>query len=133
MNKKILISIIAFTFLLAFIHFSYATDIVMDLNSNSNQSAEENSTVDNNTNTIANTSVDNTVSDDTQQADTDNTIYSSNQSTTDDTQAPITSTVTTEELEDSGELSISNMINIILIVVGIVLILLGIAIIIRLK
>ena len=40
---------------------------------------------------------------------------------------------TTTDYEDSSELTISNMINIILIVVGVVLVLLGIAIIIKLK
>jgi len=42
-------------------------------------------------------------------------------------------TTSTTDYEDPGELSITNMINIILIVVGVVLILLGIAIIIKLK
>ena len=139
MNKKIIFSLIVFAFLLFFINLSYATDIVMDLNSNTSQSSEGNTVTNNSStnildnNVVENAVSDNTVSSSTDPSNVDDTIYSSNQSTTDELQSPITSAVTTEELSDSGELSISNIINIILIVVGVVLILLGIAIIIRLK
>lgn len=76
---------------------------------------------------------------------TDNTIYSATQDnnesvTADNTVSPISSrdfsqpvTTTTSDYQDEGELSIGNMINIILIVVGVVLVFLGIAIIIKLK
>ena len=75
----------------------------------------------------------------------DNTIYSAIQDnnqdvTVDNTVSPISSqdfsqpvTTTTSDYQDEGELSIGNMINIILIVVGVVLVFLGIAIIIKLK
>ncbi len=129
MHKKISILLIIFSFLLTFVHFSYATDVVMDLNSSANQSTSNTNVNDNST--VQNTTVNDTEAGSTQAID--NTIYSSDQSTSDDAQIPTTSAVTTEESEDSGELSISNMINIVLIVVGIVLVLLGIAIIIRLK
>ena len=75
----------------------------------------------------------------------DNTIYSANQNdnqsvSNNDGVSPISSqdfsqsvTTTTSDYQDEGELSIGNMINIILIVVGVVLVFLGIAIIIKLK
>ena len=75
----------------------------------------------------------------------DNTIYSSTENNNQGIShnniiAPISSqdfsqpvTTTTSDYQDEGELSIGNMINIILIVVGVVLVFLGIAIIIKLK
>lgn len=82
------------------------------------------------------TELENTATDSVQTID--DTIYTSdtNVSTTESTDysdyGPVATTTTTD-YEDSTELSISNMINIVLIVVGVVLILLGIAIIIKLK
>lgn len=122
MNKKLFfISLILFIIFI-FANACYATsDVIMDLN---NLSTGDNAIT-----------FDNNISVNTVTPPQDNTIYSPSQ--TDNTQsdyveeAPITTTTT--EYEDSGELSITNMINIILIVVGIVLILLGIAIIIRLN
>ena len=122
MNKKFLFFSLVLFIILIFVNACYATsDIVMDLNtlSTGNNSVTFENNISNNIN--------------------DNTIYSSSNSNTDidNTQddyiedSPLTSTTT--EYEDSGELSITNIINIILIVVGIVLILLGIAIIIRLN
>ena len=69
----------------------------------------------------------------------DNSIYSTNedfsqaidQSIIDNEESAATTTTT--DYESEAELSISNMINIVLIAVGVVLILLGIAIIIKLK
>ena len=103
MAKKIIyISLILCLFSL---NIAYATDIVMDLNDNTNSTQTS-----------------------------DNTLYSDIQveeslvNESDDV-----SSTTTTEYEDPGELSITNIINIILIVVGVVLVLLGIAIIIKLK
>lgn len=103
MAKKIIyISLILCLFSL---NIAYATDIVMDLNANTNSTQTS-----------------------------DNTLYSDTQveeslvNESDDV-----SSTTTTEYEDPGELSITNIINIILIVVGVVLVLLGIAIIIKLK
>lgn len=103
MAKKIIyISLILCLFSL---NIAYATDIVMDLNDNTNSTQTS-----------------------------DNTLYSDTQveeslvNESDDV-----SSTTTTEYEDPGELSITNIINIILIVVGVVLVLLGIAIIIKLK
>lgn len=122
MNKKIFVFSLIFIFLLTFISFSYATDVVMNLNSTNSTSNQ--STGTSNTNTDTNTSNTDEV---------DNTIYSPEPTASldEDVEEPITTS--TDNYEDSGELSVTNMINIILIVVGVVLILLGIAIIIRLK
>lgn len=86
------------------LNIAYATDILMDLNN-----------VTNSNNNSVNF--------------TDNTIIENNL----DNESNDVSSITSTEYEDSNELSITNMINIILIVVGVVLILLGIAIIIKLK
>lgn len=111
MTKRILcFSIILFISILL-LNVSYATDILMDLQ---NSSADSSQTIDNTTYT----SNDNVTT-------TENTNYTDYE--------PVVTTTTTTDYEDSTELSISNMINIILIVVGVVLILLGIAIIIKLK
>lgn len=105
MVKKIIyISLILCLFIS---NMAYAIDIVMDLNTT------------NSTQTV------------------DNTIYSGNSDVQEENSSvteyeDVSSTITTE-YEDSGELSITNIINIILIVVGVVLVLLGIAIIIKLK
>lgn len=96
----------------------FATDIVMDLNTS--------------TNTNTNSSLDETI---------DNTIYGADTSSGDeimpstDIDSPISdiSVSNDYDVESNDELSFSNMINIVLIVVGIVLILLGIAIILKLK
>ena len=122
MNKKLFFISLVLFIVLIFVNACYATgDVIMDLNT---LTTGDNSTT-----------FDNTISDNNLTSSQDNTIYSPSQS--DDVQdnyveeLPITTTTT--EYEASGELSITNMINIILIVVGIVLILLGIAIIIRLN
>lgn len=87
-----------------------ADDVVMDLNTNNNSS-------------------DSTI---------DSTIYGGGSSSEDEisdteTQSSSFSISNDYDVLSSDELSISNIINIILIVVGIVLILLGIAIILKLK
>lgn len=109
MVRKILyISIILCLFLL---NIAYATDIVMDLND--------------------------TTFTDTSSQTVDNTMYGTSSDIQEENSSlteyeDVSSTITTE-YEDPGELSITNIINIILIVVGVVLVLLGIAIIIKLK
>ncbi len=109
MFKKILYLSIILLFSISLFNIVLGTDVVMDLN---NVVSNNETQVDsNNTNTtLPDSSVNENVLQDSQQTVT-----------------------TTRDYEDSTELSISNMINIILIVVGVVLILLGIAIIIRLK
>lgn len=111
MIKKILYVTLILCLILAVSNITYATDILMDLNNNTNSADTSNQTVD-------------------------NTIYSDVQENSNVSEPIIeyeSETSTTTDYEDPGELSITNMINIILIVVGVVLILLGIAIIIKLK
>lgn len=107
MLKKVLCFSIILLMSISLLNVVLATDVIMDLNTVSNN---ETQTSDNTANpTLPDASAENSVSD----------------------YQPITTTTT--DYEDSTELSISNMINIILIVVGVVLVLLGIAIIIKLK
>ena len=124
MLKKVLCFSLIMFFIIFISNISFATDVLMDLDSTT-------TTTSNQSTSNLNTSVSDVTD--------DNTIYSSGDTTPDvvdtDTgtlEIPEEAT-TTSTLEDSTDLSISNMINIILIVVGIVLILLGIAIIIKLK
>lgn len=102
MLKKLLCFLIIFLILL--LNVCYATDIVMNA---------ETQTTDN---TLYTPSIDENL--------TENLDSFSEQSS---------ATTTTTEYEDEAELSISNIINIVLISIGIVLVLLGIAIIIKLK
>lgn len=111
MTKKILCFSIILFINIFLLNISFATDVLMDLENTTAYSAQ---TIDNTTYTLDNTD-----------ANTESTTYNDYE--------PIVTTTTTTDYEDSTELSISNMINIILIVVGVVLILLGIAIIIKLK
>lgn len=112
MTRKILYFLIILFISIFLFNISYATeDILMDLENTASNSAQS----------------------------TDNTIYTSTPDdansediTTDDYTSDAT-TSTIRDYEESTELSITNMINIILIVVGVVLILLGIAIIIKIK
>lgn len=104
LNKFLNIFVVLFL-IISITGICYATgDVVMDLN-----------------NTIDNTTI----------GATDN-VESEDFSDTQDTSEDI-SVSTDYDASNSSELSISNVINIILIVVGIVLILLGIAIILKLK
>ena len=116
MVKKFLYVLIILLFSISFFNISYATDILEDLNNSTTTSLNSNQA--NSENII------------------DNTIYSANLQSTDNTTADVSTdymqpTTSTVDYEDSSDLSISNMINIILIAVGIVLIFLGIAIIIK--
>ena len=112
MTKKILCFSIILFISIFLLNISYATDILMDLENTSINSAQ---TIDNTTYT----------------PDSDN--ITSTEATTYNDYVSVATTTTTTDYDDSTELSISNMINIILIVVGVVLVLLGIAIIIKLK
>ena len=90
----------------------------VDINSIENPRVSNDDTIDD---TTYNANLDTT--------DLDNTIPTSDETLSDYEQVATTST----DYDVSSDLSISNMINIILIVVGVVLVLLGIAIIIKLK
>ena len=109
MIRNKILFILLLLFVILFINFSYATDINL------------------NTTSVA----------------TDNTIYTPSSSEVPDTSTnSIENTVSTDyqpatvsytDSQDSNELSLSNMINIVLIAVGVVLILLAIAILIKIK
>ena len=126
MKKKILIFTIIAVFALSVFSIVFATDVVIDLDSNTNNPRSTTNLTDTTTDTSSSDS-NNSV---------DNTIYTSNPSeeisSETNTQEPVITTSVSADEESDG-LSITNMINIVLIVVGVVLILLGIAIIIRLK
>lgn len=124
MSKKLLFLSIIFIIITLLFNISYATDILMDLEEN-NATSSQNSNV---TNTENETQLaDNTIINSSEESTTD-------QENIDDTYAEYDpATTTTTDYEESSELSIPNIINIVLVSVGIVLILLGIAIIIKLK
>lgn len=114
MLKKIIyiLSILCLIFFIS--NTVLATDIVMDLNTSTNTNTDTNSS-------------DETI---------DSTIYGGGTFSEDEVTPNTDSGVSVSndyDVESSDELSVSNMINIVLIVVGIVLILLGIAIILKLK
>lgn len=116
MKKSIKILSILFVTLLFVVSFSYATDINMNL-----QSVNDSQTL----NTSYNNSYSNNASQNTTSGQTSNnsTVLSSTSSTT----------VSTSSSNSDEGLSFTNILNILLIVVGIVLILLGVAILIRMK
>ena len=113
MLNKFLNIFLVFFLIIAISNICYATgDVVMDLNNNINST----------TGTV------------------DNTLYggaidTSNNENTDPLEDSVSDISVTNDYDvsSSDELSVSNAINIILIVVGIVLVLLGIAIILKLK
>ena len=116
MSKIFKITLILFIILSSICSFSLATDIDMNITSDDNDTTENTTT--NTTNTVNNNRIENE-EDEINDAitDTDNeftTITSVDKSSTDD------------------GLGLSNILNILLIVVGVVLILLAIAILIRL-
>ena len=115
MKQKIIIISIFLMISLFCMNTIYASDVLMNLNSNTS---------------TTNSSVDNTIYSPTS---SEEETMPNNAITTESSDQYDQVAVTTTDYDDSGELSISNMINIILIVVGFVLILLGIAIIIKLK
>lgn len=115
MLKKCLYLLLVLCILFFISNTVFASDLVMDLNTRDTTNSQEESV--------------------------DNTIYGSETSSGDEilsseNEDSLTSGISVSndyDIESSEELSISNMINIVLIVVGVVLILLGIAIILKLK
>ena len=121
MNKTIKILLFILMFGLLVVSFSYATDINMDL--------QPNVVSGNTTSSVASTE-NNINANVTNQGTTTNTITSSTpqNSVLSDTQSTTVKTVSSTQNES---LSLTSILNILLIVVGVVLILLGIAILIR--
>ena len=118
MSKKLFLCLIILIFTTLLLHVVYATDIATPYTLTSNTSVE-----DNTINTLDLNAEEENISISTDISDSSlNSEFST----------PTTITTTTD-YDDSSELSISDIINIILISVGVVLILLGIAIIIKLK
>ena len=117
MLKKFIVFFVILIISFSLSNVGHATDILMNLN------------------TYAPTNITDTSDNRTQNSD--NTIYSAevNLSGTENTISDYqeVSTTTSSDYDETTDLSISNIINIVLIAVGIVLILLGIAIIIKLK
>lgn len=135
MLKKLLNISIILLISMFFLNGVYASDILSSFNTTTSNQVTV--TQNNNNNNVVETNL-NTVTPNSNILD--NTTYSSGDAM-EDLSNPMDSfddyeqaaTTTTQDYESETELSISNMINIILIVVGIVLVLLGIAIIIKLK
>lgn len=112
MTKKIIFVFLILTISIFILNISYATDIIMDLNTTSNTSISPNNIQPNDIN----------INSDELSDTEDSTLISDFEEIS-----------TTTDYDESADLSISNIINIILIAVGVVLILLGIAIILKLK
>lgn len=121
MNKTIKVLLFILMFGLLVVSFSYATDINMDLQPN---------VVSGNTTSSVTSTENNINANVTNQGTTTNTITSSTpqNSVLSDTQSTTVKTVSSTQNES---LSLTSILNILLIVVGVVLILLGIAILIR--
>lgn len=118
MQKKIKILFTMLILLLVFVHFSYATDIDPDALTSS---------FNNTTNSLDSTNTTNSTNNNTATNSTSNTVKSNTNSTYS------TPTVTSSSSLPEADLGFSNILNIILIVVGVLLFFLGIAILIRLK
>ena len=118
MSKIFKITLILFVILSSIYSFSLATDIDMNITADDNDTTE-NLTTNTITNTVNNNRIENEEAED-----------SSNVTNTDNGFTTITS-VDKSSTQDDG-LGLSNILNILLIVVGVVLILLAIAILIRL-
>ena len=137
---KILLTLLISFVLVSFSVSTYAVnmDLTDDEGSTSN---EETSNTANTGNTASSENTSNTSTNEasnssnstTNSIDSENTNTTSNTSSTGNktTNPPVTQTVAGSQ--SSGELQISDILNILLIVIGILLILLGIAILIRLK
>ncbi len=148
MSKKLKILLIL---LISFVLVSFSTstyavnmDLTDDEGSTSNEETSNTSNTANTANTGNTASSENTSNISTNEAsnssnNTTNSVDSENTNTTSNTSStgnktttpPITQTVAGSQ--SSGELQISDILNILLIVIGVLLILLGIAILIRLK
>jgi len=119
MSKILKITLILFIILSSIYSFSLATDIDMNITSSDNNTT--NTTTNNVENDNANTSNNNI---------TTNTVYEDEEDTIADNEYTTISSVNKASTDDG--LGMSNILNILLIVVGVVLILLAIAILIRL-
>ena len=125
MSKTLKITLVLFIILSSICSFSLATDIDMNITSNDNV-ATENVTTNTNTSTRTNTLNNNTTNVINEDEDA---IYEEELTATNSEYTTISS-VNKSSVDDG--LSLSNILNILLIVVGVVLILLAIAILIRL-
>lgn len=130
MLKKSTILAIILLFTISLFYVVNATDVLMNLN----DSNTSNNLIVGNSNTSS--------SNFNNSASNDISLHSSSDIQSSTEQLPTTTeanyddqavTTSVTDYLDSGDLSVTNIINIILIVVGVVLILLGIAIIIKLK
>lgn len=142
MSKKLKILLIL---LISFVLVSFSTstyavnmDLTDDEGSTSNEETSNTANTGNtasseNTSNISTNEASNSSNNTTNSVDSENTNTTSNTSSTGNktTTPPITQTVAGSQ--SSGELQISDILNILLIVIGVLLILLGIAILIRLK
>ncbi len=142
MSKKLKILLIL---LISFVLVSFSTStyaVNMDLTDDEGSTSnEETSNTANTGNTASSENTSNTSTNEasnssnntTNSVDSENTNTTSNTSSTGNktTTPPVTQTVAGSQ--SSGELQISDILNILLIVIGVLLILLGIAILIRLK
>lgn len=139
MSKKLKILLIL---LISFVLVSFSTStyaVNMDLTDDEGSTSNEETSNTGNTVSSENTSntstneASNSSNSTTNSVDSENTNTTSNTSSTGNktTTPPVTQTVAGSQ--SSGELQISDILNILLIVIGVLLILLGIAILIRLK
>ena len=142
MSKKLKILLIL---LISFVLVSFSTstyavnmDLTDDEGSTSNEETSNTANTGNtasseNTSNISTNEASNSSNNTTNSVDSENTNTTSNTSSTGNktTTPPVTQTVAGSQ--SSGELQISDILNILLIVIGVLLILLGIAILIRLK
>lgn len=145
MSKKLKILLIL---LISFVLVSFSTstyavnmDLTDDEGSTSNEETSNTSNTANTGNTASSENTSNTSTNEASNSsnNTTNSVDSENTNTTSNTSSignktttpPVTQTVAGSQ--SSGELQISDILNILLIVIGVLLILLGIAILIRLK
>lgn len=127
-KKNLILAII--TFLLGF-NFCYAVDLDMTDNETNNADLTTNTIMeDNNTNTNSNTNTSSTINNTNS---TSSSISNSTFNTTNTTSLNSPTTVSNVNSTSNSSLGLSNILNILLIVIGILLVLLSIAILIRLK
>ena len=128
MQKKLKFLFIMLILLSVFVHFSYATDIDPNALTSSFNTTVDNNTITNDVNNTTNTT-----------NSTTNSISNSMNNSTTNTIKPVTQntystpTVTSNSSLPEASLGFTNILSIVLIVVGLLLIFLAIAILIRLK
>ena len=137
---KILLTLLISFVLVSFSVSTYAVNMdLTDDEGSSNSEETSNTTKTSNSDSSENTSntstneASNSSNSTTNSIDSENTNTTSNTSLTGNKTTPPPVTQTVAGSQSSGELQISDILNILLIVIGILLILLGIAILIRLK